>query len=182
MVIDGNRGGRFVLFPHDLHEDALGRDRSCTSCHHASLPFRRVSPCAACHRDMYSRSDIFDHASHVVSLKGNAGCARCHADAGAAKTRAGATPCGRCHETMLRRSSRVKPPEVFDGHTTGYVGVMHALCVTCHTERLKLDPEKYPADFAECRNCHRDTRGTPALRLQPYSGGADITPGNPPVR
>lgn len=178
MAIDGNRDGRTVLFPHDLHENALGRDSSCTTCHHASLPFERVSTCAACHRDMYSRSDMFDHASHVASLDGNAGCVKCHADADTSKTRTNATGCERCHEQMLLANARVPRPRVFDGQASAYLDAMHTLCITCHTEQKKLTPDRYPATFAECRNCHRHDSGTPMRTLEPYLGyGARVSAG-----
>ena len=176
VVIDGNRNGRSVLFPHDLHVNALGGDNSCGSCHHARLPFSRFSSCAACHQDMYSRSDMFDHGWHVAKLGGNAGCTRCHAGADVSKTRASATACDHCHAQMLLSNSRVPRPKVFDGWATSYVDVMHRLCITCHAERHKLEPGKHPANFAECRNCHRDAVGTPVRKLEPYAGGPAVTP------
>jgi Ni/Fe-hydrogenase subunit HybB-like protein len=176
MVIDGNRNGRSVLFPHDLHVNALGGDNSCANCHHARLPFSRFSSCADCHQDMYSRSDMFDHGWHVAKLGGNAGCTRCHAGADVPKTRASATACGHCHAQMLLSNSRVPRPNVFDGWATSYVDAMHRLCITCHAERHKLEPGKHPANFAECRNCHRDAVGTPVRKLEPYAGGPTVTP------
>ncbi|MEW5981336.1 MAG: NrfD/PsrC family molybdoenzyme membrane anchor subunit [Acidobacteriota bacterium] len=177
MVIDANRDGRIVLFPHDLHENALGGDNSCTACHHASLPFTRVSSCAGCHRDMYSPSDMFDHAYHVASLGGNAGCTKCHVDAGAAKTRASATGCDRCHAQMLLASVRVARPTAFEGKASAYLEAMHSLCISCHAERERLDPNRYPATFAECRNCHRDDNGTPIRTLEPYAGDRHVAAG-----
>jgi Class III cytochrome C family len=176
MVIDGNRNGRAVLFPHDLHVNALGGDNSCASCHHARLPFSRLSSCAACHQDMYSRSDMFDHGVHVARLGGNAGCARCHADAGGPKTRASATPCDHCHAQMLLANSRVPRPKVLGGWAASYVDAMHRLCITCHAERHTQEPGTHPANFAECRNCHRDAAGTPVRKLEPYSGGPRVSP------
>ena len=176
MLIDGNRNGRSVLFPHDLHATALGGDRSCTNCHHARLPFARFSSCAACHQDMYSPSDMFDHGVHVDRLGGNAGCTRCHAHADVPKTRAGATPCDRCHAQMLLSNSRVKRPKVLDGWATSYVEAMHKLCIACHAERHKLEPGTHPANFAECRNCHRDAVGAPVRTLEPYAGAPPAAP------
>lgn len=177
MAIDGNRDGRTVLFPHDLHELALGRETSCTSCHHATVPFDRVSSCAGCHRDMYSPSDMFDHASHVASLDGNAGCVKCHADPAAPKTRATAAGCDRCHAQMLLANARVPRPRTFDGRASAYLDAMHSLCITCHSEQQKLTPDRYPVAFAECRNCHRDDSPESILRaLEPYAGALSGAP------
>jgi Ni/Fe-hydrogenase subunit HybB-like protein len=168
MVIDGNRDGRLVVFPHDLHEAALGGDTSCVTCHHANLPFHRDTPCEACHRDMYSRTSIFDHTAHTAALGGNAGCARCHTDPSAPKTVATSTPCLDCHAGMEAPGSRVKVEARLTGDAVGYVDAMHGLCVGCHEERAKQEPEKHPADFARCRNCHRDEDGAAIDRLAPY--------------
>ncbi len=168
LVIDGNRDGRQVVFPHDLHETALGGKASCAACHHASLPFSRQSACAACHRDMYSPTDTFDHRSHVVQLGGGAGCARCHPDAGVAKTRATATPCRTCHQAMQVTDSRVRP-EREDGIAAGYLEAMHGLCIDCHEEQMKLEPALHRPDFAKCRNCHRDASDETIRRLAPYA-------------
>ena len=175
MVIDGNRDGRQVVFPHDLHEAALGGKTSCAACHHAVLPFSRQSACAACHRDMYSATDTFDHPSHVRQLGGDAGCARCHPDAGVAKTRATATPCRTCHQTMQAAGSRVRP-ERQDGMAAGYLDAMHGLCIDCHEERMTLEPDRHPPDFARCRNCHRDASDGTIRRLAPYAVPPDRLP------
>jgi len=168
LVIDGNRDGRQVVFPHDLHETALGGQASCAACHHANLPFSRESACAACHRDMYSPTDTFDHASHVRQLGGETGCARCHADDRVAKTRATATPCRTCHQMMQVAGSRVRP-ERQDGIAAGYLDAMHGLCIDCHEERMKLEPARHPPDFARCRNCHRNGSDETIRRLAPYA-------------
>jgi len=172
MVIDGNRDSRQVVFPHDLHETALGGKASCASCHHAVLPFSRQSACAECHRDMYSPTDTFDHQSHVARLGGDAGCARCHPDTGLAKTRASATPCRTCHVTMQVAGSRVRP-ERQDGIAASYLDAMHGLCIDCHEERMKLEPALHPSEFARCRNCHRDAVDETIRRLAPYAAPPD---------
>ncbi len=168
MVIDGNRDGRLVVFPHDLHEQALGGDGSCVTCHHANLPFQRDTACAACHRDMYSHTDIFDHDAHTAALGGNAGCVRCHVNRDGPKTRATAIPCVDCHAGMELAGSRVRPELRLSGDAVGYVDAMHGLCVGCHEQRVKEEPAKHPADFARCRNCHRDVDGGALERLAPY--------------
>ena len=171
LLIDGNRDGRLVVFPHDRHQGALGGTQSCAACHHANLPFGRGTACAACHRDMYSRADIFDHATHIERLGGNAGCVRCHADQEVAKTRATATSCTTCHAGMFVAGSRVRPTGTRDGHAAGYLDAMHRLCINCHSERMKTEPAKHPVDFAECRGCHRDADGRAIERLEPYATG-----------
>jgi Ni/Fe-hydrogenase subunit HybB-like protein len=169
LEIDGNRDGRVVLFPHDLHEADLGGAQSCVMCHHANLPFRRNTACAGCHRDMYSPTDVFDHGSHAAKLGGNGGCVRCHPNSELAKTRATATPCDRCHADMQLAGSRVRPARTFDGRTISYVDAMHRLCIGCHTELHQKEPAKHPADFALCGNCHRDAIGSSFQQLAPYA-------------
>jgi Ni/Fe-hydrogenase subunit HybB-like protein len=172
MVIDGDRDGRLVVFPHDLHEQELGGDRSCVTCHHANLPFQRNTACSACHRDMYSHTDLFDHAAHTTALGGNASCVRCHAARDRAKTRASATPCVDCHAGLAVPGSRVRPEAGLNGGATGYVDAMHELCEGCHQQRMKEEPARHPPDFALCRNCHRDIGDGVLERLAPYRPAA----------
>jgi Ni/Fe-hydrogenase subunit HybB-like protein len=181
LEIDGNRDGRVVLFPHGLHETELDGGRSCVRCHHANLPFRRNTACAGCHRDMYSPADVFDHGSHVAKLGGNAGCMRCHPNAELPKTRASATPCDRCHAGLQLAGSRVRPARAFDGRTISYLDAMHRLCIGCHTELHRKEPARHPANFALCRNCHRDALGSHVGQLAPYAVVEREVPSSPRV-
>ncbi len=169
IVIDGNRDGRLVLFPHDAHARILGGEGSCGTCHHQSLPFDRNTPCTACHRDMYSSTDIFDHSSHIAATGGNQGCRRCHQDADRVKSRETATPCEQCHVAILAGGEFIEPPSgTAAGYAAGYADAMHGLCIKCHEAIIHEDPHTYPASFAGCLNCHRDTDDSPLRRMPPH--------------
>jgi len=178
-LIDGNRDGRLVPFPHDAHVERMSGAESCAQCHHQNLPLQKNSSCASCHRDMYSVSDTFDHQEHIDALDGNQSCQRCHRDPHQPKTRATATPCADCHRDMVVEGSRVQPPkEGLKGFAPGYMDAMHELCVTCHQEQAKAEPEKLGETFGECTTCHRELDGSVLRRLAPYqprTGGGQQT-------
>ena len=169
LMIDGNRDGRLVLFPHDNHVKKLGEEDSCVTCHHQNMPFDRNTSCHECHSDMYDTTDIFDHAFHVDKLDGNRGCVRCHAEDSAVKARATATACVECHAGMLVSGSRVEVP---DGGTTGfapgYMDVLHKLCIGCHQEKRDKEPDRFDAAFGRCDGCHGIMDGSDLEALEPY--------------
>jgi Ni/Fe-hydrogenase subunit HybB-like protein len=178
MLIDGNRDGRLVVFPHDWHAakigselgDEFGDERSCGTCHHQNLPYGRNSACGQCHRDMYSETDIFIHASHVDNLDGNDGCVRCHTDSSRIKIRETASACLDCHMGMVTADSMIKAPEKgMTGYATGYMDAMHGLCIACHEEKVKTEPAIYSTAFSECANCHRDIDGSRLRQMKPYA-------------
>jgi hypothetical protein len=170
MVIDGNRDGRLVIFPHDEHIAELGDKRSCGKCHHQSLPYGRNSACSQCHRDMYTETDIFGHGSHVAKLDGNDGCVRCHEDSSRSKSRATAKTCLDCHSEMVVTESRIELGEDgMTGYATGYTDAMHGLCIACHEERVKTEPATYAEEFSTCTHCHRDTDGSELRQMAPYA-------------
>ena len=177
LSIDGNRDGRLVLFPHDRHIAELGEQGSCNTCHHLNMPFDQNTSCCECHRDMYIKKDIFDHASHVTKLDGNDGCVRCHQDPTQIKTRDTALGCAECHEDMIAADSLVGPPknEVFED-TAGYMDAMHGLCITCHQQKLTECPQDYDSTFAECANCHREIDGSRFDQMKPYAASRKEKP------
>ncbi|MCL5270266.1 MAG: Ni/Fe-hydrogenase cytochrome b subunit [bacterium] len=170
MLIDGDRNGRIVFFPHDEIAEKLGGDTACAECHHLNLPFDRNTACAACHCDMYEEADIFNHATHIDHLNGNAGCGRCHDDPSRVKSRATATACVQCHADMIA----VEPfldksqKETMTGLAPGYMNAMHDLCVACHELKVKENPNEYPASFAQCDFCHGESENIDLQRLGPY--------------
>lgn len=177
LIIDGNRDGRLVPFPHQFHQDTLGGDSSCVLCHHQALPFDRNTSCSACHRDMYLPTDIFDHSLHIARLDGNAACVQCHIDPTKAKTRESSRPCKECHEDMKLTGSIISPKEETADLAAGYTDAMHGLCVTCHQQKLVEEPEKYSSNLAECGTCHRDIDGRYFRRMSPYvAHKSSITP------
>jgi hypothetical protein len=178
LMIDGNRDGRLVMFPHGYHVEKLAEiqvlqeQETCATCHHLNMPYDTNTSCAECHRDMYVPSDIFDHSLHVNKLGGNDGCADCHRYPTDAKTRDTALVCAECHEDMTVAGSLVAPPEDgIQGFAAGYMGAMHGLCISCHEQKMKEDPEGYGPHFADCANCHRDIDGTQLQQMKPYVVG-----------
>jgi Ni/Fe-hydrogenase subunit HybB-like protein len=169
LIIDGNRDGRLVAFPHEFHCDELGGKESCIQCHHRDLPFDQNTTCNRCHRDMYLTTDIFNHSAHIARLDGNAGCPRCHEAAGKVKTRKTAKACGSCHEDAASEKSIIQRKQTdVDGEAAGYMDAMHGLCITCHEQKLAEEPRRFRQGFADCANCHRDMDGTDLRRLRPY--------------
>jgi len=203
VMIDGNRDGRLVLFPHDYHVEKLieieniKEQDSCATCHHLNMPFDKNTSCCECHRDMYTVTDIFDHASHVAKLGGNNSCEGCHdqestetAEAEAegrgsawrhrfikwatsptkSKSLDIASGCAKCHEDMIVTDSLVDPPEEGAKELVagGYMNAMHELCISCHEQKLEEDPELYDPHFADCATCHRDIDGTRFRQMKPY--------------
>lgn len=170
LMIDGNRDGRFVLFPHENHKIKLGGDQSCAMCHHQNLPFDANTSCHECHRGEYETTDIFDHAFHMEKLQGNSGCVRCHPAEADVKSRQTATACAECHADMFAAGSRVEMPE---GGTTGlaqgYMNVLHELCIGCHRERIAGEPEAFGSAFARCDGCHGVMDGSDLLEFGPYA-------------
>lgn len=173
FLIDGNRDGRLVPFPHRLHAERLGGDASCTVCHHQALPFDQNTPCHRCHRDMYLETDIFDHGSHASKLGGNSGCVRCHGPGTGAKTRAGSRPCGDCHQDMAVAGALIQPPQGgVRGYAPGYMNAMHGLCITCHKQKVDREPDRFRRAFTECGTCHRGIDGAELRRMTPYATAA----------
>jgi Ni/Fe-hydrogenase subunit HybB-like protein len=169
MVIDGNRNSRQVLFPHDKHKEELGKTASCPKCHHQNVPFKLNTSCAACHRDMYTKTDVFDHTSHIEKLGDNGSCVRCHKDAGEVKSRETAEKCETCHAHMVDGRSIVPRPEKgMTGMAPGYTDAMHGLCVTCHEKKHREDAGRFGKWFKSCANCHRDSSETDLRKMAPY--------------
>ena len=175
LMMDGNRDGRLVLFPHHYHIEQLAEGRNiqrretCATCHHLNMPFDKNTSCSECHRDMYVSSDIFDHALHVNKLEGNDGCAKCHPDPTEAKTRDTAVGCVECHAEMMVANSMVDPAkDGIEGFAAGYMDAMHKLCITCHERKVKKDPGLYGPHFADCATCHRDIDGAQLRQMKPY--------------
>jgi Ni/Fe-hydrogenase subunit HybB-like protein len=168
LIIDGNRNGRLVSFPHKLLIDKLGGESSCVLCHHEALPFDQNTSCYKCHRDMYLTTDLFSHSIHVARLDGNVGCSKCHMDRTKAKTRENTKPCKECHQNMELAGTTVATKGKSAGYAVGYMEAMHGLCITCHKKKLEEAPRNYPKDFADCATCHRDINGSRFRHMSPY--------------
>ncbi|MEJ2245831.1 MAG: Ni/Fe-hydrogenase cytochrome b subunit [Acidobacteriota bacterium] len=169
LIIDGNRDGRLVVFPHRFHRDKLGGETSCVLCHHQALPFDQNTSCSECHRDMYLPTDLFNHSVHIARLDENAGCPECHADPTKAKTRENTKSCKKCHQDTILRRSIIPLKEESLEHAEGYMHAMHGLCITCHEQKLTEEPDRYCRNFADCGTCHRGINGKYFRRMYPYA-------------
>ena len=176
LMIDGNRDGRFVLFPHENHKRELGGEGSCATCHHQSMPFDQNTSCHECHRDMYETTDIFEHAFHIEKLHGDPGCVRCHPNDSAVKTRQTSTGCVECHTEMFVADSRVKTPAGgTTGFAPGYMNVFHELCIECHRERSAEKPQSFGDAFDRCDGCHGIMDGSNLLAFGPYAQPSSLS-------
>ncbi|MEN8148922.1 MAG: NrfD/PsrC family molybdoenzyme membrane anchor subunit [Planctomycetota bacterium] len=155
LRIDGDRNGKYVLFPHDTHRQHLGGEESCALCHHMDLPGDRYASCHTCHQDMKLSTSIFDHdfhtqkvaarAGHTGKLAGNHSCDECH-EAGKPRSGETAKACHECHQEDMRM------PEDSGPQAIGYVRALHASCVTCHEEKGR---ELDRPILSECGICHQ---------------------------
>jgi Ni/Fe-hydrogenase subunit HybB-like protein len=168
LIIDGNRNGRLVAFPHRFHINKLGADDSCVLCHHQALPFDQNTSCYKCHRDMYLKTDLFNHSDHVAQLDGNSSCSKCHIDGTKTKTRENAKACQECHQNAVLPGSTISPKEENTGYAVGYMEAMHGLCITCHKKKMEEAPQDYRPGFADCAVCHRDIDGAQFRHMSPY--------------
>ncbi len=168
LVIDGNRDWRFVPFTHDEHIAALGNGESCRICHHQNMAFDQHTACYQCHRDMYETTDTFEHPLHIAKLGGNDGCTVCHPAQIARKSRDTALACWQCHGDMVVQGSIVPTTErKLVGIAPGYADAMHGLCIRCHEQLAREQPQKYE-NFDRCDVCHREFQDTDHRRMAPY--------------
>jgi Ni/Fe-hydrogenase subunit HybB-like protein len=160
LRIDGDRGGLLTVFPHADHQERLGGDSSCVTCHHMSLPGDETTPCSRCHRHMVDATLIFDHARHTAAVvkqeklggvfPENHACAICHAE-GDAKTAGTAKHCLECHKDNTDWAAEYDESDDL-AWAVSYVAAMHKNCVECHEkEAEKADRPELP----ECSTCHR---------------------------
>jgi hypothetical protein len=160
------------LVEHEEHQRRLGGQRSCTRCHHANARDSRGTSCAACHRDMYSPTDVFAHARHVTALGANASCARCHPPGGD-RTATTAAPCVSCHHGWRGRPGEEPAAEPIQRMAAGYRTALHALCIDCHRqeeERRGLEPA-----LSRCDGCHRDLAPPPHQFAERKAQAAEVT-------
>jgi hypothetical protein len=169
LRIDGNRAGVFTDFQHTAHQQRLGGESACRTCHHVSLPGDNSTPCSRCHRDLIRSTDLFDHLGHMTAVAAreklsgirpeNRSCRVCHAE-GAAKAAASAKACYDCHREDMRLPDLSETERLELGRASGYQSAMHSTCITCHREKA-ADPKL--AHLPECGTCHQSLRSRPAL-------------------
>jgi Ni/Fe-hydrogenase subunit HybB-like protein len=166
LKLNGDRDGRFVLFPHNMHIKKEGGNDSCVKCHHMNMPGETNTSCFECHRDMYGVTDIFNHPLHIKHLGGNDGCVKCHVDTSVVKNRQTAVACTKCHSDMLVAGSVIESnKEGITGYATGYKRAMHdefaqqGFCIDCHKEKATEEgrlPKGKDHALTRCDACHRD--------------------------
>lgn len=168
LLLDADRDGRMVFFPHEAHQRRMGGEDSCAKCHHMNKPLDRATPCYQCHSDMFSATDTFDHNYHVEKMGGNSACIECHTDPGEVKNRQTAKACLDCHQKMPQKEALVSVGNepVLD-EAPGYKDAMHGLCIDCHKKEEKRKPVEYK-ELSVCGACHRELGPDTVKRLGPY--------------
>ncbi len=175
LIIDANRSGEAVVFPHRKHQDAfqekygITKEETCARCHHLSLPNDHNSVCRSCHRDMALPTPIFDLERHLPRFEDEAQLAKFQAFDPESRDDTFAA-CMMCHEkTMAGLESYRKTG--FSYQARGFEAAMHGECMTCH--RLE---EKDPADPYSTGNCLGCHRPPPKVEVN----GEWVVPGRPP--
>jgi Ni/Fe-hydrogenase subunit HybB-like protein len=161
LLLDGDRDGLAVSFPHLKHQQWYGSGDSCIACHHLSIPRDHSTPCSRCHRDMERTTGIFNHSGHFLAVASrenldgpvpaNLSCTVCHPQ-GAPKSARDVKTCLECHHTDMRPVLGNQEP-LHAGLAAGYRVAMHDTCIPCH--RKERDRVQRP-DLAECFHCHQD--------------------------
>ncbi len=148
LFIDGNRDAFGVLFGHAIHVDSLGRNQSCTKCHHMNMPLDQQSGCWECHRAMYTAIDVFDHDWHSGVDGADIACNLCHTPE-QEREKASAKKCRDCHLDLYSDTAFV----LADSHLApSYVDAMHRQCIDCHRERAQADTTRLAMTL--CPTCH----------------------------
>lgn len=159
LRIDGDRANLFTDFPHGAHQERLGGEASCATCHHVSLPSDRSTPCSRCHRDMVHETRIFDHFLHMKRvakteklagwIPANHSCNLCHAP-DEPRTAGNTGSCLACHESDMMP---VKAMGTDLKTASSFQSAMHSLCISCHRQHEENKP-----GLADCSACHPSLR------------------------
>jgi Ni/Fe-hydrogenase subunit HybB-like protein len=157
LRLDANRDGDAVIFAHEAHQERLGGETSCATCHHLNRPEDTATSCHLCHRDMERSVSIFDHDAHADwvakregfggPLPANRSCAVCHTE-GKPRRRETAKSCLECHEEDMGMS---RETEGRLDLAVGYADAMHGSCAKCHAEKAE---EVGMPQLGECATCH----------------------------
>nr|MBN2277379.1 Ni/Fe-hydrogenase cytochrome b subunit [candidate division Zixibacteria bacterium] len=172
LYIDGNLNNYGVSFDHTRHAEEARSGRGCVTCHHMNIPFDKNSGCWKCHKEMFTRADIFDHTWHSSPSGANIACDKCH-PAGQLRTTATVKQCADCHKDLVAPNSTI----TFDNYlAVSYVDAMHDLCIPCHQQAAAAHPEK--PMLAQCGGCHGQV--PPENRIELLRNEA-VKPGINPV-
>ena len=139
LVLDGDRDGDAVRFPHGVHADWMDGSASCRGCHHLQRPGESIVSCHVCHASMERPGGIFDHDLHVDHLAdrpgsqspvpGNGTCRQCHPE-GRPPVGSTARACTGCHQGGSWAAAAG-----VGGVAPSYVDALHGLCSRCHDAR-----------------------------------------------
>jgi Ni/Fe-hydrogenase subunit HybB-like protein len=159
LRIDGDQRGVWTEFPHADHQERLGGEEACRTCHHMALPEDQSTPCSRCHQQMVRPTLIFDHAYHRTAVAerellgglypANHACAECHT-AGDAKTAASAKHCLECHEKDTQWAREYDHTAVLT-RAVSYLDAMHENCIPCHEEEGAIQGRD---TLGDCATCH----------------------------
>ena len=160
LIINSNKPGMSTEFPHLMHQNELGKEKSCVECHHMSLPNDKSTPCSRCHRKMFTKTLIFNHEMHKVwvarkrkipgFLPENKTCSICHKP-GLPKNINSAIGCLECHKEDMIITDTLNLAKQFL-YADGYFDVMHKMCIDCHKKRKEQVKKPY---LDQCSNCHK---------------------------
>jgi len=163
LKIDGDRMGLVTRFPHNDHQNRLGHESSCKTCHHISLPGDKSTPCSRCHRRMTGDTLIFDHFQHMQAvairekLSGwfpqNHSCSVCHSQS-QAKSAESAESCFECHDQDMSIAQHPKLGHEFK-YAPSFQTAMHQTCIKCHQREAESVGRPRLAD---CSTCHQSLR------------------------
>jgi hypothetical protein len=164
LKIDGNRDGLFTVFPHKEHQERLGGEESCRTCHHISMPEDKSSPCSRCHRDMVSQTLIFNHTYHLSAVvkeekigglqPENYSCVVCHKK-GQPRTAENAKACFECHEEDMHIVKDSVSLDVDLTRANSFMEAMHFNCIECHRKENNIANKP---DLGECYTCHKSLK------------------------
>lgn len=176
LRIDGNRDGVFTDFQHVAHQQRLGGETACVSCHHVALPGDHSTPCSRCHQDLSQPTELFDHLGHMVAVAAkeklpgiqpvNRSCEFCHLP-GEVKFGSSAKSCYECHKDDMRLPESPPQERINLARASGYQSAMHNTCLKCHRQKAE-EPEL--AHLPECGTCHRSLRPREILVAQEDPG------------
>ena len=138
-----------VEFPHDLHTQALQKQKKdCTSCHlltdknRLSLKFQRIA----------------DGAKTEIADIYHAKCIECHKTIASTNEKSGPVTCGECHKEKPE-FELVRMPIRFDKSLHArHAKAAENKCETCHHEYDAQTKKLFYAKEKEgsCRYCHQD--------------------------
>ncbi|NOY69013.1 MAG: cytochrome C [Deltaproteobacteria bacterium] len=136
-----------VLFPHDLHTEALGNQgKDCQSCHikenkKLSLKFKRLK----------------DSDKQTVMDTYHVNCINCHMQRAAANLNTGPLVCAGCHPKKQMFQSSAQPMGMDKSLHYRHSKAYENKCKTCHHEYNKKSKKLFykKGDEASCRYCHK---------------------------